>query len=160
MNLSAISQQRRAMAARKFLKNAEAGLNRRGPVPEEDAVELKDYGTIRRGRSAIRVVLLGHRTEPSWYQLLLERNGPSPEDVVTDPESARQLADALAAVGRDFDDFGKLIERPEATPATGGPAPLTEREAEVLRIFGVERGPRGFLISVRPPAEAKGRGGR
>lgn len=154
--LTTMSTKQRKAAARRFLTEAAASFNGRPPIPDEDAVALKHYGTVWKGTSAIRVVLFGHRADPLWYQLRLEQSGPNPEDIVTDPERGRQLRETLASVFYDFDDFRKLIERPDPTPATGGLAPLTERETEVLRIFGVELGPRGFLISARRQAEAKG----
>ena len=137
----------RAAAARRFLEETEQNFNGKPPIPEELAVELRNYGCVWKGKSAVRVVLLGDRTDPLGYRLRLEPFGPAPEDVLVDPQRVRQLVDMLSAMRADLGELMKLIERPST-------APLTERDTEVLRIFGVELVP-GGLIAARLRSEGK-----
>jgi len=137
---------------REFLASATSSLEGQPPIPEGDAVELRWYGTTWLGESAIRVVLVSNRAVPLDFRLQLQPSGPNPELVMLSREHAARVLEAAKAAQRDVDDLQALLKSRSASRETGSAQP-TERQMEVLRLFGLEVVP-GGLVAVGQLATA------
>lgn len=154
-NIRTKRQRRHEEAARRFLSDPSAQNDGRPPIPADSVVELQHYGTIWRGASAVRVVLLGNRDAAMDFRLAFQPTGPDAAGIVTSPAHAARVIQCAKAAQKDLDDLKRLINRPAPSPAQGGAEPLSERDIEILRTFRLELVNGGVLCAVRrAPAES------